>query len=145
MADTNNAESLRDWFRTCPVIQRGRRFGVDFIAEKPLEYAIMSVPSTLRYHENILGDEVPDDNQTQNFIFASKDPYGSDVLQNLENLAFYQDITNWILEQNAARNFPEWENGQVKSIVPTLTGAPIQVGSDVARYQIQLKINYRRN
>ncbi len=144
MATINNTEKLRAWFRECPVIQSGKRFRTDYLAESPTEYAVYSVPSTIRYHENILGEEVPDDIQTQNFIFASKEHYGADVQQNLANLAFYQDVVAWILEQNEARNFPEWENGRIKSIVPTLTGYPVQVGSSAAKYQIQLKITYMR-
>lgn len=140
----NNTEKLRDWFRTCPAILRGNRFRIDYVAEKPTEYAIYAVPSTLKYHENILGEEIPDDVQTQNFIFASKEPYGADIKQNLANLGFHQAIVDWILEQNAERNFPDWDGGRIKSIVPTLTGAPVQVGSNAAKYQIQLKITYRR-
>lgn len=140
----NNTEKLRDWFRTCPAILKGNRFRIDYVAEKPTEYAIYAVPSTLKYHENILGEEVPDEIQTQNFIFASKEHYGADIQQNLANLGFHQAIVDWILEQNAERNFPVWDGGRIKSIVPTLTGAPVQVGSNAAKYQIQLKITYRR-
>lgn len=140
----NNTESLRGWFRECPEISRQNRFRADYLAEGPTEYAIMSVPSTLRYHENILGEEVLNDDQTQNFIFASKEVYGADAQQNLENLAFYQRVVNWIIEKNAARDFPEWDGGRIKSILPTLTAYPAQVGSNAAKYQIQLRINYRR-
>lgn len=144
MPEINNTEKLRDWFRTCPAILKGNRFRVDYVAESPTEYAIYAVPSTLRYHENILGEEVLDDIQTQNYIFASKEPYGADIQQNLANLGFHQAVVEWILEQNNAKNFPEWNDGQIKSIVPTLTGYPAQVGSSAAKYQIQLKITYRR-
>ena len=144
MSDVNNAEALRNWFRECPAILKGNRFRVDYVAENPTEYAIYAVPSVLRYHENILGEEVPDDIQTQNFIFASKEPYGADIQQNLANLGFHQEVLEWILEQNKDRNFPEWSDGVVKSVVPTLTGYPAQVGSSAAKYQIQLRITYRR-
>lgn len=142
--ETNNVEQLRNWFRNCPAIKAGNRFRVDYVAEMPTEYAIYAVPSTLRYHENILGEEVPDDVQTQNFIFASKEHYGADIQQNLANLGFHQSVVDWILEQNEARNFPTWSGGRVTGIVPTLTGYPAQVGSDAAKYQIQLRITYRR-
>ena len=145
MSGTNNIEALRTWFRTCPAILKGNRFRVDYVAESPTEYAIYAVPSALRYHENILGEEVPDDIQTQNYIFASKEPYGADIQQNIANLGFHQAVTDWILEQNAAHNFPAWGDGSIKSIVPTLTGYPAQVGSSAAKYQIQLRITYRRN
>lgn len=144
MSDVNNAEQLRLWFRECPTISKAKRFGVDYTSEKPTEYAIYSVPSGLKYHENILGERVPNDIQTQNFIFASKEPYGRDVAQNLANLKFYQDTVEWIQLQNAEQNFPLWDGGVIRSIVPTLTAYPSQVGSDAAKYQIQLTITYRR-
>ena len=115
----NNTESLRNWFRKCPEISRNNRVRADYLAEGPTEYAIMSVPSTLKYHENILGEEVLDDDQVQNFIFASKEVYGADVQQNLANLAFYQSIVNWIIDRNNAKDFPEWDSGRIRSILPS--------------------------
>lgn len=143
MSDVNNVEQLRLWFRECPAISKQKRFGVDYVSESPTEYAIYAVPSGLKYHENILGERVLDDIQTQNFIFASKEPYGQDVLQNLQNLKFHQDVVEWIQEQNAAQSFPEWDEGRIRSIVPTLTAHVSQVGSNTAKYQIQLAIQYK--
>ncbi len=141
----NNTEALRAWFRQCPAISGQKRFRADYLAENPTEYAVFSVPSALRSHENILGETVIDDDQTQNFIFASKEVYGADIQQNLANLAFYQEVTEWIIDQNTEGNFPDWDGGTVKAILPTLTAYPAQVGSSTAKYQIQIKVNYRRN
>lgn len=143
MPDINNTESLREWFRTCPAISKLKRFGVDFLTENPTEYAIYAVPSTINYRRNILGQEVPRDIQTQNYIFASREPYGSDIQQNLANLGFYQEVVAWIIEQNNTRNLPKINEGVVRSIVPSLTAYPAAVGSDAAKYQIQLKLTYR--
>lgn len=141
----NNAEQLRAWFRGCPALASGNRFRMDYLAENPTEYALFAVPSQINYRENVLGEEVPLDIQSVNYIFASKESYGADVVQNLANLGFYDEVVAWILEQNAKRNFPQINEGRIKSIVPTLTAYPIQIGSDAAKYQIQLKITYRRN
>lgn len=141
----NNAEQLRAWFRSCPALAEGNRFRVDYLAENPTEYALYAVPSQIKYRENILGEEVPEDIQTINYIFASKESYGPDVEQNLANLGFYDEVVLWILTQNEQRNFPTINEGRIRSIVPTLTAYPIQVGSNAAKYQIQLKITYRRN
>lgn len=143
--EVNNAEQLRNWFRGCPAIAEGNRFRMDYLAENPTEYALYAVPSQINYRENVLGEEIPTPIQTVNYIFASKESYGADVEQNLANLGFYDEIVAWILEQNAQRNFPAINEGRIKSIVPTLTAYPIEVGSDAARYQIQLRITYRRN
>lgn len=145
MSQINNTERLRAWLRTCPTVAKRTRFGADYMGENADEYGVFSVPTMLRYRENILGEQVLALNQIQNFIFASKAPYGADIQQNLDNLAFWQSIVKWILEQNNLHNFPEWDGGTVKSIVPTLTGALTQAGSDAARYQIQLQVAYQTN
>ena len=142
--EQSNAEHLRTWFRSCPALAKDSRFRMDYLADSPTEYALYGVPSQINYRENILGEEIPADIQTINYIFAGRESYGKDVVQNLANLAFYESVANWILAQNAERNFPTINEGRVKSIVPTLTAYPVQVGSDVAKYQIQIKITYRR-
>lgn len=144
MPDLNNTEQLRKWLRKCPVLQPENRFRVNYLDDEATEYAIYSTPSTILYRENVLGEEVPRDIQTLNFIFASKEAYGADVEQNLESLGFYQAVTDWILERNAARDFPEINEGEVKSIVPTLTPYVVNADADVARYQIQIKMVYKR-
>ena len=145
MPELNNAEQLRKWFRECPALSDHNRFRVDYLSENPTEYAIYSSPSTISYRENVLGEAIPDDIQTLNFIFASKESYGADVEQNLANLGFYDDIIAWVIEQNARRNFPAINEGRVKSIVPTLTAFPAAAGSDAAKYQIQLRMRYKRS
>lgn len=139
-----NTEYLRDWFRTCPALSKKNRFRVDYLAEDPTEYALYSVPTTINYRENVLGEEIPTDIQTLDFIFASKEQYGADVQQNLANIGFYDAVVGWIIEQNAVRNFPVINEGRVKSIVPTLTQYVADAGSDSAKYQIQLKMTYKR-
>ena len=138
----NNTASMRTWLRSCPEITQTRAFGTDYLADDE-SYSLDVTPTALRYRENILGDMVLRDVQEQNFVFASRNPYGDDLQQNLENHAFFQDVTKWIIDQNNARNFPAWEGGEVVAIVPTLTAFPIAMGSAFARYQIQIKVTYR--
>lgn len=144
MAEANNTANLRDWFRECPAISKANRFRADYLAENPTEYGLFSSPSSLLSHENILGETVLNDIQIQNFILASREPYGSDASQNLANLLFYQDVMKWIIDQNNAGNFPEWDGGVVRAILPTLTAYPVQGGSTMAKYQIQISVTYRR-
>ena len=143
--DSNSmTQALRDWFRGCPLLQSGAKVGADYLPDTPTEYAVYATPSTIRTRENVLGEEVPLDEQTQNFIFASKEPYGADTRQNLLNQAFYEGVIAWIWEKNSKKQLPAIPEGTVKSIVPTLTAFIAEAGSDVAKYQIQLKLTYRR-
>ena len=137
-------EALRGWFRACPLLQSPARVGVDYLPETATEYAVYEIPSTIRYVENVLGEEIPADKQTQNFTFAAKLPYGADTAQNLANAAFYEGVVFWIAQQNQLRAFPKFSGGTITSITATLTAYPSAVGPDVAQYQIQIKITYRR-
>ena len=140
----NNASALRTWLRTCPAIERTRKFGADYLADEE-SYSLDVTPTPLRYRENILGVMVLQEKQEQNFVFASRDPYGAEYQQNLDNLAFFQSVSAWIIVQNNARNFPSWNGGTVVAIVPTLNAYPITMGSAYARYQIQIKVTYKLN
>lgn len=142
MSDTNNTASVQAWLRRCPAIQRARAFGVDYLAEDG-SYSLDATPTALKYRENILGDMVLRNRQEQNFVFASRDPYGAELQQNLDNLGVMQNVAAWIIDRNNARDFPDWEGGQVTAIVPTLSAYPIALGSAFARYQIQIKVAYR--
>lgn len=143
MPEVNNTERLRTWLLGCSTLQDAVYFGADYLGENATEYSVISVPSNLQYRENILGKMVLRETQEQNFIFAAKVPYGSDVQQNLANLGFFQDVANWINEQNAQGNLPEWEGGTITSVSVSNTGAPIQTGSNSARYQFQIKVTYK--
>lgn len=143
MQGLSNIDYLREWFRECPALSRDNRFRIDYLSETPTEYALYAVPSTLQYTENVLGEEVLKPIQTLNFIFAAKEAYGADVTRNSENLAFFESVISWIIEQNSHRNLPRINDGRVKSIVPTLTPFPAEIGSDAAKYQIQLRLTYK--
>lgn len=144
MPTVNNVEHLRKWFRTCPLLSPDNHFRVDYLAEEATEYALYAVPSNIVYHENVLGEHVPNDIQSLNFIFASKENYGANELQNIANYGFYQDITDWIVEQNSLRKLPCVNEGRVLSVVPTLTQYVAIPGTNSAKYQIQIKLTYRR-
>ena len=141
---TGNIENLRKWFRDCPALARNNRFGVDFMSEDEEQYGLYSMPSNINYRDNVLGESVPADVQSVNFVFAARLPYGNDIEQNMINLGFHQDVTNWIIEQNAKQNFPTINEGRVTAISVTLTQYPATVGAQTAIYQIQIKLTYRR-
>lgn len=144
MAEVNTTENLRLWLRNCPAISKMDRFGVDFMGENPVEYALYSDPSTLTSKIDIFGNVSYQPIQELNYIFASLFPFSKDIPQNLNNLEFFADVASWIYKQNIIKNFPEIEEGKVLSIMPTLSPYVFDADSDSGRYQIQLKIRYLR-
>ena len=138
------ADALREWFRTCPAVQKGNRFGVDHLSADPTEYAIYMSPSPLNSYVAITGEVQIRPFQTVNFIFASREAHTSDVLQALANHGFYDAVIEWIIAQNKAKSFPIIEGGRVQSIMPSLTQYLFEAGSNTGRYQISCKLTYRR-
>lgn len=138
-------DALRNWFRECPYIQKGNRFGVDNLSYDPTEYAIYMSPSSLQTAVDITGEVYVKSIQEQSFNFASREKHPSDVLQALANHGFYDGVINWIVQQNKIKNFPSIPGGTVISIMPSLTQYLFEAGANSGRYQISCKLKYRRN
>lgn len=138
-------EAIRDWFRECPAIKKGNRFGIDNLAADPTEYAVYMSPSNLATGIDIFGDVFVKSEQEQTFVFASREKHPRDVLQALANHGFYEEVIGWMINQNKVKNFPAIDAGTVISIVPTLTQYLFEAGANSGRYQISCKMKYRRN
>ena len=159
-----NVDAIRDWFRQCPHLQKKNRFGVDFLSADPTEYAIYMQPSTLASFVDVTGNVCIRPVQELNFIFASREKHPSDVLQALANHGFYDEVINWIIQQNKIKNFPKISDGAenfpeiyddaenfpelagcaVISVMPSLTQYLFEAGASSGRYQISCKMKYRR-
>ena len=144
MAEINTTENLRLWLRTCPSISDVNRFGIDFAGKDPTEYTIYSSPTEISFKVDVTGGLYFTPIQELNYVFACLFPLSLDILQNLENLGFFSGVIDWIYQQNTSKNFPDIAEGRVISIMPTLSPYVIEAGADTGRYQIQLKIKYRR-
>lgn len=137
-------EALRDWFRQCPLLESGNRFGVDNLRADPTEYAIFMTPSNLQTGVDITGEVFVKSVQERAFVFASREKHPSDVLQALANHGFYDGVISWIIQQNKVKNFPELPDGSVFYIMPSLTQYLFEAGANSGRYQISCKMKYRR-
>ena len=144
-ATNSMAQALWSWIRACPQLQQGAKVGMDYLADTATEYALYAVPSQIRMRSNVLGEVVPLARQTQTFYFASKEPYGADARQTMQNQQFYEQVVEWIWEQNRKRNLPAIPGGTVIGVTPSLTTLIADAGSDVAKYQIQIQLTYRRD
>jgi hypothetical protein len=138
-------EAIRDYIRTCPHLQEFEgadgviKVNVDFLEELATSYSIEEVPTDPVIKKYINGDTV---RQFQ-FIFASREPFGAYVLQNISNSGFYEDFANWIEQNNNNDIFPllhaGYESQEIKVLSP---GYAFAVSVDQARYQIELRLKY---
>lgn len=137
-------EAMWAWFRTCPYLEAGRKVGVNYLPDRDDSYSIYSIPTMLVTEMNVLGEMVPKSVQTQQYMFASQDTYGADTATNMQILALFDKVIEWIIMKNEKREFPAIQSGDVMSIVPTLSASPVDANASTARYEISLKLIYRR-
>lgn len=77
------------------------------------------------------------------FAFCSREPYGSEILQNIDNSSFYEDFSNEIEEKNN-RNILPIGDSNIEPIELKVTSSAYVVATeeDTAMYQINLNFKY---
>ncbi|MCR1952874.1 chloramphenicol resistance protein [Clostridium sp. DSM 100503] len=135
-------DALRNYIRNCPhldTFNNAIKVNVNYLEGNPDTYSIEEVPINPIVRKYVNGDSI----RQYAFIFTSREPYGIDVLQNIDNSGFYEKFADWIEEQNNKDIFPLLDNGlEPLSIEVTSTGYAFAVTEDTAQFQIQLRLKY---
>jgi hypothetical protein len=132
-------DKIREYFLKCPLLDELARFNVDYLGVEPVEYTIDSQPTTPVIKRYTDGGAL----KQYVFVFGSREYYGSDVLQNLENSGFFERFAEWVEEQSEKGNLPELEgNKQAISMEVLTSGYLFSANEDNARYQIQCRLIY---
>lgn len=135
----NIVRAIREYLKDCPALDEFSKIGVDYLGTEPTEYNIESVPADPILKKYMDGGSF----RQYVFVFASKEYYGSDVWQNLENLGFYEKLSAWFEEQTRSRNLPDLGPGKTAESIEALTSGYIfDTTEDQARYQLQARITY---
>ena len=137
-------KALREYILTCPVLETFNTavlVNVNHLSENTDTYSIEEVPC-----EPIIKKYADGSSKRQyQFTFCSKEPYGAEILQNIENSGFYEEFAEWIEEKNDNSILPMLTgNLEATSIKVTSSGYCVQVSEDTATYQINLKLEYIR-
>lgn len=115
------------------------RVNVNYLEPTPDTYSIEEIPIEPILKKYVNGDSI----RQYAFIFTSREPYGVDVLQNIDNSGFYEDLANEIEDNNNNNILPVLEdNLEPLEIKVTSTGYAFAVTEDTAQFQIQLRLKY---
>lgn len=132
-------DGVRAWLKTYAGLADGR-LNVDFLPEDAKTYSVDSVPTREIVKKYLDGSSV------RQFLFciSSREFYGDNISQNVDNHAFYEDLSAWLEEQSRKRSFPNIGEGRVvRSIEISSTAYPFVVDDHgTARYQLQLNLTY---
>lgn len=135
-------DGLRDYIRKCPhldTFNNAIRVNVNYLAPNADTYSIEEVPTEPILKQYINGDSI----RQYGFIFTSREPYGADVLQNIDNSGFYERFSEWVETQNNKEIFPILDGGlEPLEIKVTSTGYAFAVTEDTAQFQIQMRLKY---
>ena len=135
-------ESIRNFIRTMECLEmfnNAIRVNVNYLDANVDAYSIEEMPIEPVLKQYINGDSI----RQYAFIFTSREPYGSDVLQNIDNSGFYEKFADEIETKNNNEEFPLTDsNIEVMEIKVTSTGYAFAVSEDTAQYQIQLRLKY---
>lgn len=129
---------LRTYFLTCPLLKENSALNVDFLSVDGVEYSIDTVPTETTIERYVDGSRLCQ----YSFVFASRENYNADSLQNIENIAFYEKLEKWIDQNNLKRNLPKLFDGTAQKIEVTTAGYLFDENMTTARYQIQCRLVY---
>ena len=135
-------ESIRNYMRNLECLDtfnNAIRVNINYLEENTDTYSIEEVPVKPVVKKYINGDSI----RQYAFIFTSREPYGADVLTNIDNSGFYEKLADEIENNNNNEIFPLLDDGlEPLKIEVTSTGYAFAVTEDTAQYQINLRLKY---
>lgn len=135
-------ENIRNFIKECPYLEEFEgaiRIGVDYLDKETTTYSIEKVPCNPIIKKYVDGSC----KKQELFIFTSRESYGPDIINNLNNLNFYENFVSWLEEKNRTGDLPILDgNREVEKIEILTPGYAFATDVDKARYQIQLRLIY---
>lgn len=131
-------EAVRAYLLTSPQLD-GDRLNVDFLPAEANTYSVDVTTCTPIVKRWI------DGSSRRQFLFtlSTRAYYGAEIRQQIDNLAIFEEFSDWIDAQNRAKNFPDLGEGRTpQKIEVTTSGYAFTPQTDSARYQIQCKLTY---
>lgn len=133
---------IRDFIKICPYLDEYHQgIGVDYLREDATAYMIESVPADPIVKKYTDGGSI----RQFAFNFSSREPYGSDVLENLDNIGFFEHFSEWLEIWTNSGALPVMNENQMPlSIQATTPGYMYNNELDKAQYVIQCNFKYKQ-
>lgn len=133
-------EAIRDIVKKCPYLDEFyQSIGVDHLGKDSTSYSIESVPGVQILKRDIVGNT----KRQYLFNFASREAYGEDVRNQIDNIGFYEHFSDWLEQVSREGNFPELEREKEILKIEAITGGyAFDTDLQKAKYQIQCRLVY---
>lgn len=133
-------DSIRNFIKDCPHIPSFvRMINVNYLDRESSSYMIEETPCDPIVKKYVNGDSI----KRYNFVLASREIYGNDVMQNINNSGFYEKFSDWIEDCRLTKNLPVLEDRKsCMDIKVTTSGYIFDTEMDKCQYQIQMSLIY---
>lgn len=135
--------ALRAWLKTCPLIAEeqeaiGAAFRIAGLDEDATAFSIEDSPGDPVITEYFSGRDM-----AKNYLFLSRREYGEADVLTVQNSGFFEQLTDWVMEQNDCRHLPALEAPrQPLGVSVTSTGYIVTSSAGSCRMQMQLRLTY---
>lgn len=133
-------DGIRDYFLECPLLENNR-INVYYLGLEPIEFSIEILPTEPIIHRYVDGGA----KMQYDFAFTSRNDYSSDVIDNIQNSSFYENLEEWIDNNNKKEIYPNMPSKcSAFNLQVVSSGYLFDSDTTTAKYQIQLKLLYTK-
>jgi hypothetical protein len=111
---------------------------INYLGPYAESYSLEEVPCEPIVKKYVDGSSI----RQYQFVFCSREPYGAEILQNIENSTFYEDFANEIESKNDNSILPKLEGLEPLSLEVSSNSYVVEVTEDTGMYQINLRLKY---
>ena len=131
-------EGLRAYIEGFPLLSGGV-LHVDFLPASEAAYCLEVSPGVLVNKTYMDGSS----RRQVQFVLASRQPYGPDILQQIDNIRFFDQFVEWLDGRKLLRKLPELGDGRkCTDITVNTCGYAFAEQATTAAYQIQMQVEY---
>lgn len=136
--------SIRAFVNQCPFLDEFESLvGVEYLPEDTksftVEASVTDHPIKKRYLDGST-------ERRFNFVFASREYFGIDTVENMDIAEFYEDFSEWLEMCNLKGELPKLGLGKEARNMRALTnGYVLNADESKAQYQIQCELIYYQN
>lgn len=133
-------ESIRDFIQTCPFLDEfSKAVNVNYMDDDAVNYMIEPTPVNPIVKKYMGGSSV----RQFAFVFASREYYGPDTIENISNSGFYERFADWLEQSTLQGKLPVLDDKKTpRKIFAETTGYVYNADETLAQYQIQCKLTY---
>ena len=138
----NLVESLKNYFNTYQGLQEETIF-VNFLKEKGSSFSIIPSPTQPVTRYNIDGTY----EKRFTFSLVGRFNYSQEIRMNIENSSFFQDLEEWLINNNEQDIYPDLGGGYRALVISVISnGYLLGISPDgkTGQYEIRFELQYEK-